>query len=226
MARSGGTRDFRSVHFPGRIASIIKSNRCLLFGPGRRSQPSPTPPAGTTRPRSPLQLGVFHAAARDVEQIEVLAVDPPARADAEIADLGGVSALHDALERQSLLRRVMREPARLDEPAAQGCRHLLVLAGDPRNQVSEGLFARYLAHRRCAKSASSTAEQAAQAWLTSTGGFPRLGSPNTPRTVVFLRNLISLILPIAGFCAYANAIKNLSSHRITPSPDERVITAA
>src|SRR5271166_1532152 len=82
-----------------------------------------------------LQLGVFHAPVQYVEQIEVLALDPPARAHAEIAELGrlvgGVPALYDAVEALGQFRRrVMAEPNRLDETAAQWRGGLLVLAGE------------------------------------------------------------------------------------------------
>src|SRR5439155_7074386 len=68
-------------------------------------------------------------------QIEVLALDPPARADAEIAELGrlvgGVPALHDAVEPVGpLVRRIAPEPRRLDHAAAQRRGGLLVLAGE------------------------------------------------------------------------------------------------
>ena len=82
-----------------------------------------------------LQFGVFHAPAQDVDQVEVLARDAPARAHAEIAELGrlvgGVPALHDALEaRRQLVGRIAPEPGRLDEAAAQRGGRLLVLAGE------------------------------------------------------------------------------------------------
>jgi hypothetical protein len=59
----------------------------------------------------------------------------PARAHAEIAELGrlvgGVPALHDALEGGGqLFRQVTPEPGRLDETAAQRGGRLLVLAGE------------------------------------------------------------------------------------------------
>src|SRR5271163_2623258 len=62
-----------------------------------------------------LQLGVFHALAQHVQQVEVLALDPPAGAHAEIAELarlvGGVPALHDAVELvRPLVRGVAPEP--------------------------------------------------------------------------------------------------------------------
>src|ERR1700736_1938967 len=67
--------------------------------------------------------------------MEVLAGNPPARAHAEIAELGrlvgGVPALHDAVEEGGpLARRVSPEPRRFDHAAALRCRHLLVLAGE------------------------------------------------------------------------------------------------
>jgi hypothetical protein len=82
-----------------------------------------------------LQLRVFHAPAQQVDQIEVIAGNAPGRADAEIAELGrlvgGVPALHDALE---LLRQRARlavpEPGRFDQAAAQWRGGLLVLAGE------------------------------------------------------------------------------------------------
>jgi hypothetical protein len=82
-----------------------------------------------------LQLGIFHAPAQDIEQIEVLALDPPARAHAEIAELGrvvgGVPALHDAGEFVGpFVRRVAVEPCGLDHAAALRRGHLLVLAGE------------------------------------------------------------------------------------------------
>src|SRR5277367_1065957 len=81
-----------------------------------------------------LQLGVFHAPAQYVDEVEVLARDAPARAHAEIAELarlvGGVPALQDALEGGGqLVRQVAPEPGRLDEAAAQRGGRLLVLAG-------------------------------------------------------------------------------------------------
>src|SRR6266446_10106061 len=70
-----------------------------------------------------------------MQKIEVLAGDAPARADAEIAELGrlvgGVPALHDAVEAlRPLVRRISPEPCRLDHAAALRCWHLLVLAGE------------------------------------------------------------------------------------------------
>src|SRR5271166_219195 len=72
-----------------------------------------------------LQLGRFHAPAQDIEQIEVLALDPPGRADAEIAELarlvGGVPALHDAVELVGpLVWRVIPKPRGLGHAAARG----------------------------------------------------------------------------------------------------------
>ncbi len=56
--------------------------------------------------------------------------------------VGGVPALHGALELgRQVCRPVAGEPGAFDEPAAQRRRGLLVLAGDPRNEVSGGLFA-------------------------------------------------------------------------------------
>src|ERR1700730_8580241 len=83
-----------------------------------------------------LQFGVLRAPAQYMQQIEVLAGDAPARAHAEIAELGrlvgGVPALHDAVESGGqLIGRVSPEPRRLDHAAALRCRHLLVLAGGP-----------------------------------------------------------------------------------------------
>jgi hypothetical protein len=50
----------------------------------------------------PLELRILHALAQHVRQIKVLAPDPPAGAEAEMADLarlvGGVSALRDPVE--------------------------------------------------------------------------------------------------------------------------------
>jgi hypothetical protein len=82
-----------------------------------------------------LQLRVFHAPAHQVDQIKVIAGDAPGRADAVIAELGrlvgGVPALHDALElRRQGTRRVVPEPGPFDQAAAQWCRGLLVLAGE------------------------------------------------------------------------------------------------
>ena len=82
-----------------------------------------------------LQFGIFHAPAQHMQQVKVLALDPPARAHAEIAQLarlvGSVPALHDAVELpRPLVRRVIPEPHRLDEPTALRCRRLLVLAGE------------------------------------------------------------------------------------------------
>src|SRR5438132_4917108 len=70
-----------------------------------------------------------------MQEIEVLAGDAPARAHAEIAELGrlvgGVPALHDAVEEGGpLVWRVSPEPRRLDHAAALRCGHLLVLAGE------------------------------------------------------------------------------------------------
>src|SRR6516162_5614685 len=70
-----------------------------------------------------------------MQQVKVLALDPAARAHAEIAQLarlvGSVPALHDAVELpRPLVRRVIPEPHRLDEPTALRCRRLLVLAGE------------------------------------------------------------------------------------------------
>src|SRR6266446_11006230 len=70
-----------------------------------------------------------------MQKIEVLAGDAPARADAEIAELGrlvgGVPALHDSVEAlRPLVRRISPEPGRLDHAAALRCRHLLILAGE------------------------------------------------------------------------------------------------
>jgi len=57
-----------------------------------------------------------------------------------------VPALHDAVEcRRYFVLRAVPEPGRLDEAAAQRCRDLLVLAGDPRDEVRGGLFADRLA---------------------------------------------------------------------------------
>ena len=81
-----------------------------------------------------LQFGIFHAPTHYVQQIEVLALDPPAGAHAEIAELGGlvggVPALHDLVEFVGkLVCRVILEPRRLDHAAAQWRRRLPVLAG-------------------------------------------------------------------------------------------------
>src|SRR5271169_1557468 len=82
-----------------------------------------------------LQFRIFQAPVQYIDQIKLLALDPPAGADAEIAELGrlvgGVPALHDAVEGlRQFSRRVMLEPRRLDETAAQWRRGLLVLAGE------------------------------------------------------------------------------------------------
>ena len=82
-----------------------------------------------------LQLWVFHAPAHQVDEIEVIAGNAPGRADAEIAELGrlvgGVPALHDAVEMlRHSTRRVVLEPGRLDQAAAQWRGGLLVLAGE------------------------------------------------------------------------------------------------
>src|SRR5271167_1103841 len=45
----------------------------------------------------PLQLRVFHALPQHVDQIEVFAVDPPARVHAEIAELGRLAGCAPAL---------------------------------------------------------------------------------------------------------------------------------
>jgi hypothetical protein len=94
--------------------------------------------------------GVFDAPAQYVEQIKVLVGNAPGGADAEIAELsrlvGGVPALHEALKfHRQLVLCVMPKPGCLDEAAAQRSRGLPVLAGDPRNEVSGGLFADRLA---------------------------------------------------------------------------------
>jgi hypothetical protein len=57
------------------------------------------------------------------------------RTDAEVAELGrlvgGVPALHDVLEAlEPLVLAVALEPCFLDQPAAQGCRGLLILVGE------------------------------------------------------------------------------------------------
>ena len=70
-----------------------------------------------------------------MQQIEVLALNAPARAHAEIAELGGlvggVPALHDAVEfPRPLVRRVMAKPHKLDHAAALRHRGLLVLTGE------------------------------------------------------------------------------------------------
>src|ERR1700736_6679115 len=67
--------------------------------------------------------------------MEVLAGNAPARAHAEIAELGrlvgGAPALRDAVEEGGpLARRVSPEPRRLDHAAALWCGHLLILAGE------------------------------------------------------------------------------------------------
>jgi hypothetical protein len=70
-----------------------------------------------------------------VHQVEVLAFDAPCRADAKIAELGGlvggVPALHDAVEFLGpFVWRIASKPSSLDHAAAQWRRHLLVLAGE------------------------------------------------------------------------------------------------
>ena len=71
-----------------------------------------------------LQVGVFQAAAQHLEQIEVFAVDPPAGANAEIAELGrlagGVPALHDALEFRRQFVGPCRNQAALTSPPPNG----------------------------------------------------------------------------------------------------------
>jgi hypothetical protein len=65
------------------------------------------------------------------------------RVGAELGGLvGSVPALHDLPEFVGpLVGRVAAEPRRLDHAAALRRRHLLVLAGDPRDEVPGGLFA-------------------------------------------------------------------------------------
>ena len=73
---------------------------------------------------APTLDGILHALAQYLQEIEVLAGDAPARAHAEIAELGrlvgGVPALHDAVEEGGqLVGRVSPEPRRFDHAAAQ-----------------------------------------------------------------------------------------------------------
>jgi hypothetical protein len=82
-----------------------------------------------------FQFRIVEARAPEVEQIKLGAVDAPAGADAEIREfarlVGGVPALHDALEGgRQLVRPVAPEPVRLDHAAAERRRRLLVLAGE------------------------------------------------------------------------------------------------
>jgi hypothetical protein len=72
-----------------------------------------------------LQLGIFHPLAQYVQQVEVFALDAPAGADAEIAELGGlvgsVPALHDAIELLGpLVRCITAEPPALTMPPPCG----------------------------------------------------------------------------------------------------------
>src|SRR5207249_12091953 len=78
---------------------------------------------------------IFEPLAQQAQQVKVLASDTPGRADAEVAELGrlvgGIPALHDVLEALGpLVLAVTLEPCFLDQPAAQGCRGLLILASE------------------------------------------------------------------------------------------------
>src|SRR6266446_1752837 len=82
-----------------------------------------------------LQCRVFEPLAQQVEQKEILASDPPGRADTEVAELGrlvgGVPALDDAVEAlRPFVLTVALEPLHLDQTAAQGGGRLLILAGE------------------------------------------------------------------------------------------------
>jgi hypothetical protein len=82
-----------------------------------------------------LQRRVFEPLAQQVEQKEILASDPPGRADTEVAELGrlvgGVPALDDAVEAlRPFVLTVALEPLHLDQTAAQGGGRLLILAGE------------------------------------------------------------------------------------------------
>ncbi len=101
-------------------------------------------------PHSALQFRVVEALAHDVEQIKVLSAMPQLvhtlKSASSVAPglrrgrlVGGIPALHEALEpRRQFGGPVAGEPGRLDEPAAQRRRSLLVLPGDARNEVSGG----------------------------------------------------------------------------------------
>src|SRR6516164_4901808 len=78
---------------------------------------------------------VFEPPAEEADQKEVLAFNTPGRAHREIAELrrlvGGVPALHDAVERlRPVALAVALEPLRPDETAAEGRRRLLILASE------------------------------------------------------------------------------------------------
>src|SRR5882762_7776306 len=78
---------------------------------------------------------IFEPLAQQAQQVKVLAPHTPGRTDAEVAELGrlvgGVPALHDVLEAlRPLVLAVALEPCFLDQPAAQGCRGLLILTSE------------------------------------------------------------------------------------------------
>ena len=73
-------------------------------------------------PDRSLQIREFELLPKDVQQIDLLPLDPPGRANAVIAELshlvGRVPTLHDTIEFRQLMRRVATKPCQLDEPAA------------------------------------------------------------------------------------------------------------
>ena len=81
-----------------------------------------------------LELGERQLLAEDVEEIEAPLFHAPGGADGIVGELGGrvggVPALHDAVERRQLVRLVAAEPGGFDHAPAGGRGRLLVLGGE------------------------------------------------------------------------------------------------
>jgi hypothetical protein len=82
----------------------------------------------------PLELWILHALAQHVRQIKVLALDPPAGADAEIAEIARLVGMSQRCAIRSnfsrpLVGHVIPEPRRLDHGRRPAAPRLLVLAG-------------------------------------------------------------------------------------------------
>src|SRR5215471_1553948 len=78
---------------------------------------------------------VIEPPAEETDEKEVLTFNSPGRAHREIAELGrligGIPTLHDALETlRQIVFCVALKPLRLDQPAAERRRGLLILAGE------------------------------------------------------------------------------------------------